>query len=674
MSKKKKHIKPFPESELHNPAANSSTINSTRLLGLIVAVIAFLLYFNTINHNYALDDVACIEQNKFTKQGIAGIPILLKTFYWQGYWDQNSGIYRPLSMITFAVEYQFFKGNPHISHLISVLLYTLTAFLLFYVLRKIFHLQSALLSFIATLLFVAHPVHTEVVANVKSRDELLCFVFFLLTLLNIFNYLKSNSTKDLGFALVCYFLSLFSKEGALVYLGIVPLTIYFFTDTSTKKTIRISLQLATVALGFIILHEYVIAHGPPTHPYSYHDNSLVAAPNIASRVATALLIMGYYLKLLVLPLPLSYDYSYNQFPATGLGNPLVLLSLAIHIGLLVYAIKNFKQKNIYAFSMLFYFIGMSMVSNVFFLIGATMGDRLLYAPSLALCIALAWFIVNYKKTDLKEKSFTSLADFFKTYAKPLLVAITIAIGFSFKTVTRNKNWEDNFTLFSTDVKASPGSARTHYNYGTELLFRKAFPENDSIKKNKILDKVIFELETATKIDSIDPGAYLNLSTAYYQRKNYTEAVRTATLAAKYNPNDGKAYLTLGNSLYRIGKYDLAIENLKVAVAKKFGEEEAYNTMGVSYFGKKDFLSAIGAFKKSIEINANGTGALNNLGSAYGLTGNYNMAIETFLKSYAVDPNDKSTVYYLALTYQNMNDTANARVFTQKYNALNTVGK
>jgi Flp pilus assembly protein TadD len=668
MSNKKQKTKPqlaVPEQEVPG-----NSFNIDRALGLIVFVLAFLLYINIINHDYALDDVACIQQNKFTKQGFAGIPKMLTTFYWQGYWDQNSGVYRPLSMITFAIEYQFFKDNPHVSHFISVLLYALTAVLLFRVLRQLFLKYSVVLPFAITLLFVAHPLHTEVVANIKSRDELLCFVFFLLTLSNILNYFKTKLNKHLMWALVCYFLSIFSKEGALVYLGIIPLTLYFFTDADNKKIIRTTLQLGAVALALIAVHQYVISHGPPTHAYSYHDNALVAAPTIASRLATAVFILGYYLKLLFIPHPLSYDYSFNQFPATGFGNLFVLLSLAIHIGLLVYTYKSFKRKNIYAYVILFYFIGMSMVANVFMLIGATMADRLLYAPSLAFCIAVVWFILNYTKSELREKTFSSLSNFYKNYSKPLLIIIAIVAGFSFKTVTRNTDWQDNFSLFAKDVKASPGSSRTHYNYGTELMFRKAFNENDSLKKMQVLDEVITELETSAHIDSIDPGTYLNLSTACYQRKNYLRAAQTAALAVKYNPEDGKAYSTLGNSYYRMGNYDLAIENLKMAIAKGFGEQEAYNTIGVSYFGKKDYMNAIEAFKKSTEMNPKDITALNNLGSGYGLTGNYNMAIETFRKSYAVDPTNKTTVYYLALTYQNAKDTANARAFTQLYHKLN----
>jgi Flp pilus assembly protein TadD len=655
-----------PEKLKHDNNGYLFNINS--LLGFTLFCVAFAIYLNSINHGYALDDVAVIQQNKFTKQGIAGIPSLLKTFYWQGYWDQNAGLYRPLSMISFALEYQFFKDKPIISHFINVLLYAITAILVFHFLRKLFEKQSVVLPYMITLLFVTHPTHTEVVANIKSRDELLCFIFFLLTMINMLSFVKKQIKRNLYAALVCYFLSLLSKEGALVFLGIFPITLYFFTDAGVKKIIDCTLQLAVVSLVFILIHQYVISHGPTRIAYSYHDNALISSANLPDRIATAILICGYYLKLLFLPHPLSYDYSFNQFPVTSFSNLLVLLILFIHIGLLVYAYKFFKEKNLYAFTILFYLISMSMVSNIFMLIGTTMADRLLYVPSLAFCMAVTWFIIKSSKVDIsvRTREFTSLKDFYRTYSRPLLIVLIVSTCFSFKTISRNNDWTDNFTLFSKDVKSSAGSSRTHYNYGTELMFKKAFVENDSLKKNLILDKVIAELEIAAKIDSIDPGTYLNLSTACYQRKNYLKAIKYASLATKYNPADGKGYTTLGNSYYRTGKYEQAIENLKKSIERGFGEQEAYNTIGVSYFGLKDYIGAIKAFNKSVELKPIDITALNNLGSAYGLSGNFKMSIETFRKSYSIDSSNRQTLYYMALTYQNMKDIKNAEIFTKKY--------
>src|SRR4249920_2085914 len=95
------------------------------ILGIIIALFAILLYAGTVNHNYTLDDHPVIDQNKITTKGIAGIPTIVETDYWYGcsLGELRGPVYRPTSLIVFAVLWQFFPNNPHIYHLINILLY-----------------------------------------------------------------------------------------------------------------------------------------------------------------------------------------------------------------------------------------------------------------------------------------------------------------------------------------------------------------------------------------------------------------------------------------------------------------------------------------------------------------------------------------------------------------------
>jgi hypothetical protein len=139
-------------------------------VGIILGLIAFLLYSNTINFDYVLDDSAAIVENQFVKKGIAGIPDLLRSDFWH-FSNLQLGYYRPLSLITFAIEQQFFKGDPHISHFVNVAIYAFTAYVLFILLSSIFKTRNFLFPLLISLFFIAHPVHTEVVANIKSRTN-----------------------------------------------------------------------------------------------------------------------------------------------------------------------------------------------------------------------------------------------------------------------------------------------------------------------------------------------------------------------------------------------------------------------------------------------------------------------------------------------------------------------
>ena len=140
-----------------------------------------MLYVNTFGHQYALDDIAAVGQNLFVKKGIAGIPDLMRTEFWH-FSNISLGYYRPFSLITFALEQEYFKDNPHISHMINAGLYGLTGLVIGILLQKWLTSQT-IIAFLIGLVFITHPLHTEIVDNIKGRDEILSFLFIALMLL-----------------------------------------------------------------------------------------------------------------------------------------------------------------------------------------------------------------------------------------------------------------------------------------------------------------------------------------------------------------------------------------------------------------------------------------------------------------------------------------------------------
>jgi protein O-mannosyl-transferase len=651
---KKSPVKINPPPPAKAMPATIAAKQTALTFSLILAGLSIVLYANTIGHNYALDDIAVVYQNKYTTQGFAGIGKMLTTFYWEGFWTFNAGLYRPLSLITFAIEWQFFPNNPHIPHLVNVLLYSLTVVLLFSLLRKLLPKYSLVVPFVCSLLFLAHPLHTEVVANIKSRDEILCFLFFIISALLFLQYIETRNKAKLALAVCVYFLCVFSKEGGLAYLAVFPLMLYFFKKLSLKESIQKSFIFLLPAAIFLALHVYVISHAPtPKITYTYLDNALVAAPDAASRLATAVYMAGDYLKLLVFPHPLSYDYSYNHIPATTFGSPQVLFTLLIFIALIYFAIKKFKERNIYSFSILFYIITMAMVSNILTLIGATFAVRFLYVPSLAFCLVLA-------------------AAGNKFFSEKTLIAIAsvIFLLYGFKTVARNADWKDNFTLFKADVKAAPGSARVHYNYGTSYMDNIAMKAADKETKKNLMQLSIREFEEAVSIDPKAQDAYHNLAIAYYHSGNYAQSIQSGLASLKYNPANASTWSNLGNAYFRNGENDKAIEALNKSIEMGLIADDTYNFLGSSYFNKGDFKTAIAMYNKALEKNPNQSDVLNNLASAYGSIRDYDNAILAFKKSADMNPSNAQTYYFLGLTYQNKGDAQNAKLYFDKANELN----
>src|SRR5688572_18943554 len=93
-----------------------------RISAVIVAILGFILYFNTISHEYVYDDGSVITKNSLVTQGAKAIPLLFKTAYWYGLQGVNEGAYRPLPLTVFAVEWQLFPNNPAFGHFVNVML------------------------------------------------------------------------------------------------------------------------------------------------------------------------------------------------------------------------------------------------------------------------------------------------------------------------------------------------------------------------------------------------------------------------------------------------------------------------------------------------------------------------------------------------------------------------
>ncbi|HXH19249.1 MAG TPA: hypothetical protein VNJ07_09220, partial [Chitinophagales bacterium] len=239
--------------------------NIFRIQGLIVFAFSFIIYANTIGNEYAVDDTIVITKNTLTKQGFKGIPKLLTTdafygFFGEGYKLVEGGRYRPLSLVTFAIEYELFGLNPHISHFINVMLFALISMLIFFLLIDLLQWEAPAsfrwnIPFIAALLFAAHPIHTEAVANIKGRDEIMGMLGALLTLHFSVLFVKKEKLYLLLLAWVSFVFALFSKENAITYFAVVPLTFYFFTNAGIKKYLLVCVPMLAIAAVYVVMRQ-----------------------------------------------------------------------------------------------------------------------------------------------------------------------------------------------------------------------------------------------------------------------------------------------------------------------------------------------------------------------------------------------------------------------------------
>ena len=181
------------ESTAAQPSGNITRKISVNVkLAFLLGAIAFLAYANTFKNGYAYDDMSAVTQNTIVTRGSSALPEIFSTPYRYGFYVTPNDLYRPLSLAMFAMEYQLSDGAPGIMHFMNVLIYTGCVLLLFFFFDVLFEKKKTAIAFMASLLFALHPLHTEVVANIKSRDELLCFFFVFSSLLAFMKFAREE--------------------------------------------------------------------------------------------------------------------------------------------------------------------------------------------------------------------------------------------------------------------------------------------------------------------------------------------------------------------------------------------------------------------------------------------------------------------------------------------------
>lgn len=605
--------------------------NTIRYLYLIIFAAAFIVYANTFRNGYVLDDFSVIKENWVVKKGTEGISTIMKTSYRYGYWSSADELYRPLSLVMFALEWEFWPDNPKPGHIINVMLYAFICVLLFSTLRKILWRFTVFLPFLTALLFALHPIHTEVVANIKSRDELLSFFFLLFTLRFAFNYIESSKAKWILYGAVSYFLAFMSKESAIVFLAVIPLTLYFFSNASNGKNLFYSGVMVIPALLFLAIRSKVLANQPEMAPISMVDNLLVAAPDYITQLATAIKILGKYMWLLLVPYPLVSDYSFNQIPIEGWGSIWVIISFVILMAMGVFSLWKFKTKNIISYSVLFFFITMSIYSNIVMMIGSSFGERFLFVPSIAFCLILAWGLIKVFKSAVENIPVPKLSLLFKSYRLPFMVLLPVFLIYSVVVFSRNREWESDLIRNTADVRKSPNSAHMRYYYGLVLMKDKAHNDKNELVYPEYLDSAIINFSIAAKIVPTFADAYDQIGLAYYRKQMNDSALKYYEKALKYNPT----------------------------------KSITYSNMGVIYFNNKQFDKAMEVYEKAVKYDPAFSDAWMNLGSTLGTLGKFNEAINAFKKCIEYNPQNAMVHYFIGITYKQIGDEVNSSLYLNK---------
>jgi protein O-mannosyl-transferase len=656
---------------------------------IIVIIYCFVLNFNTLSHQYALDDGIIIHQNLNVQAGTKGIGKILTTDAFQGYLDMansqsplSGGRYRPLSIVTFALEQSLFgetygleyreeqkkqfdlenyggsdkdiqtqikvlqelkdkieKSTDAIApirHFFQLFFFTISMIVLVLFLRKHIFPQKTLLALLTVLLFISHPVHTEVIANVKSRDEILSFLFIILTLHFSFNYIKNRTQRNLIAMLVSYILALLSKEYAKV---------------DRKQILNTGLFcIIAVAALFMMVRFTIFSNASTTNKVTdvLNDPYLYATPieAFASKIAIVL----EYFRVLFFPISLSSDYSYSHFSYISLGNWKFITALLLYIFMGLGFLYTLKKRLSIAFPIAIFLGFFFLVNNLLFNIGATMGERLVYHSSFGLCLLFVlfgdWAFQKIKVTETTKKIAT------------IALISPVLLLFSFKTIDRNKDWKSDYTLFIADVKTVPNSALANSNAGTQI-YNKAFADYSKKKIHSKTETEQFQNQIKKAITYFDKSisihekyvvAHMNRGLCYYYANNRKKAGHDWVRASELfnGPNNflkqnSYTFLNEGLTFGSKKQYKEAIEPLEIASKMNPNDASIWNNLGGSYYMTGKFKLAVEAFSRALTINSSLADAQNGKNAAEGI---YNLEQKVI-----ANPNDATAKQARNNTYR-----------------------
>ena len=479
-------------------------------------------------------------------------------------------MYRPLTLLSFAFEYRVGGDNPLVYHVTNLLLHAAVSLAVAWACREVAGRATAKW---AALLFATHPIHTEAVAAIAGRADLLATLLALaaFTASRYSRRQPGNAARLLAPAL--FGLALLSKESAIAVPALILAADWLSWKRREMRTWpRLEYAaLAAVAVAYLALRQLALGGmGPAASAIDPLDNPLIAMEP-ALRIYNALAIGGKYLGLLVVPHPLSADYSLASITlaeSVSVAGVLVFLAtLAAGIWLLY---RYYRQPTVWMFAILWALLCFSVVANVAMPLGTIMAERLVYLPSVGFALLTALCLRSF------TRSLTGRG--VALTASALILCQTPAMR-------RNEVWLDNFTLFSSVVAAYPQNAKAHLALGSEW------------KKRGMWEEAASEYRRAL---AIYPGlhtAHYMLGQLHFEGGKLQKAQQAYRAALAIDPDYAEALLNLGVVYRRLGRHAEAVDVMARAAHLRPRWGLAWHNLGDVLFEMKDAKRATSAYEE-----------------------------------------------------------------------------
>lgn len=640
---------------------------------IIIAVFSFLVYYNTLQNDFVFDDESVV-QNYMAIRDLSNIP---KFFTAQeGFHKVIGRYYRPVVSTTYTVDYALWGLTPEGFHLTNIIINAVAVLFLFAVLRRLFseYKYGLLASLISTLIFAAHPVHTEAVSWISGRTDSLVTLFFFAAFYFYLMYAEENMNKYFLLSLVFYSLGLLSKEMIVTF----PVIIILFDFLWRKKSFRELLNnwktyalFVLLTVLYLVIRYLVLKDVVERTKYNYFYGK-----DFVTVFATMLKTIPVYLKLLVFPVGLLYHYNGVIPDSDSFLDGSVVFSVILVVALLTVSLALYKNYGKISFCILFVFVTLLPVMNIIPTMNF-MAERFLYITSFAISLLIAYLMSEF----MSEK--------FKNLVIPLLLAVFLA--FTYLTVKRNYQWKDNDTLYLTG-EGKDGSVLL-INIGNIFANRKQFDEAEKryrraieIRNNNVLahhnlgliylvkgnlDSAEIKIKDGLDVDSLAPDGYYQLANIYQQRGKMGEAIEMLEKLQKIVPDyrgsksqlEQMKLINSNSGMQNPGNTQLQNDPNHVAFLEK---------RSFQFYKDKKYEEAIKDIEEMIRCNPLGvSGYMNNIALCYRGLGNEEKEKQYFEEAVKLDEKNLNALNGLAEYYSKKNDKTKSIEYYKKILKINS---
>lgn len=627
-------------------------------------MLAIIFYGNSLRNKYAIDDeyvtvtnfpvkgTNYVPNNKLVSKGFKGIKKVWQSRY--AHDEEYSFDYRPFTTTTFSIEYGLFGQNPFISHLTNLVLYILIGCLIYlnciYLFRD-YEFKDTV-SFVTTFIFIIMPSHTEVVDNIKCRDELLTLFFGLLALWSSLKLSDKISVKYLIVLFVSILLGLFCKKTAVLIFAVIPLCFYFYRKIALKKLIIPVIVIAFIPLLHAIIKHKLIAEKTVRNFYHFENPLYSEHFDLIDRILIIFQTFGFYVKFFLIPYPFR---AYYGFKTIDVYHPIdvYFFTTLVFISICVWFYWKYRNKH-FLFSTLLFLGCIFPFVNALTPSPGIVGERLSFYSSFGFCLMLSFIFYQFFGNVETKK----ISTFFK---KPVLFFLPVIVIAFILTFNRNFDWKNQLTLFEKDAIHLTESAK-----GNSLLGNQYFEllrnVTDRSTGEKLLNKTLHHYNLAVTADSSFYSAYNNAGVVYYSFLNdYKTAKHFFKLAVRHKKNYPQALENIGNC-YRAEKdFEKAKYYYLESIKLNSKQYRCYVAIIEMLFKEHKYSNAIECARIANEQFPNDYSLIALEANSMLMSGDTKSALPRFENAYSLSPN-KDLAAFIAKKYLKIGDTTKYNIY------------